>query len=133
MGCGRTGARIAAALAGEGDSVTVIERDPKQVAGLPQSLVDDGAITIVNGDGTATGALRQAEIEEADVFVAVSGRDTVNGLAAQKAKEIFGVAQVIVRVKDPALGEMYSAHGLEILSTTDAGVSQVVSAVSRNR
>lgn len=133
MGCGRTGSRVAASLAGEGDSVTVVEKVPKQVARLPQSLVDDGTISIVIGDGTTTESLRQAEIEEADVFVAIAGSDTVNGLAAQKAKEIFGVGQVILRVKDPALGEMYTARGLEILSTTDVSVSHVVSSVSRSR
>ena len=133
MGCGRTGSRVAASLAGEGDSVTVIEKAAKQVSRLPQSLVEDGTIAIVNGDGTTTEALRRTEIEEADVFVAIAGSDTVNGLAAQKAKEIFGVGQVILRVKDPALGEMYSALGLEILSTTDVSVSHVVSSVSRSR
>lgn len=133
MGCGRTGSRVAASLAGDGDVVTVIEKDPKQVARLPQSLVEDGTISFVSGDGTTAEALHQAEIEEADVFVAIAGSDTVNGLAAQKAKEIFGVSQVILRVKDPALGEMYSALGLEILSTTDVSVSQVVSSVAKSR
>ena len=83
--------------------------------------------------GATTHALRQAEIEEADTFVAIAGSDTLNGLAAQKAQEIFGVSQVILRVKDPALGEMYSELGLEILSTTDVSVSQVVSSVAKSR
>ena len=71
--------------------MTIIEKSLKQLARLPQSLVEDGTISFVNGDGATTHALRQAEIEEADTFVAITGSDTLNGLAAQKAQEIFGV------------------------------------------
>lgn len=133
MGCGRTGLRVAVSLAGEGDRVTVIETEPAQIARLPQSLVDGGAITVVNGDGTTSEALAQAEIEEADIFIAVSGRDAVNGLAAQKAKEIYGVGKVIARVKDTSLAELYSALGLEIVCTTDLGVQRILGALSEAR
>ncbi len=133
MGCGRTGAQVAASLAGDGDQVVVIEKDVAQVARLPQSLVDEGSVTVVDGDGTTSETLARAEIEEADVFVAVTGQDTVNGLAAHKAKEIYSVGKVILRVKDPELGELYSSLGFEVLSTTDLGARQIIGSVSEIR
>ena len=133
MGCGRTGSRVATSLVGEGDRVFVIESDLSQVGRLPQSLVDEGAITVVNGDGTTSETLAQAEIEEADIFIAVSGRDTVNGLAAQKAKEIYGVGKALARIRDPALAELYSLLGIDVIGTTDLTVHQIVGTVAEER
>ena len=133
MGCGRTGARIATSLATEGDRVVVIERDRRQLGRLPSSLIDEGLVTVVEGDGTTSQALTRAEIEEADIFVAVSGQDTVNGLAAQKARGLFGVNKVVVRVRDPSLAGLYEAFGLDVLSTTEVAVERIMDSISSAR
>ena len=133
MGYGHTGSSLAVRMVGGGDTVVVIEAQKKIIESLPRSVVDDGRISIVEGDGTNSDVLRRAEIEDADVFIAVSGSDTVNGLAGQKVKEIFGVSQVIVKVKNRVLAEIYEERGMTTLGTTEIYVNHVLKLVTRSR
>lgn len=133
MGYGHTGSSLAARMISDGDTVVVIEAQQRIVESLPRGVVDDGRMSIVEGDGTNSEVLRQAEIEDADVFIAVSGSDTLNGLAGQKVKEIFGVSQVIVKVKNRVLAEIYEERGMTTLSTTEIGVNHVLELVMKSR
>lgn len=131
LGCGRTGSAIASSLAADGDRVRVIDREPKQFDRLPPSMVEDGTIGVVNGDGTLSDVLRRAEVEDADLFIALTGHDTINAMAAQKVKQVFEVDQVIMRVKDPSLAELYTSLGLSVYCPTEAAVSHIIESISR--
>jgi trk system potassium uptake protein TrkA len=50
--------------------------------------------------------------------VAVTSGDNTNVMAAQVAKEIFGVPKVICRVDDPLREEIYRSLGLETICAT---------------
>ena len=119
MGCGRSGSTLAERMASANHRVFVIEPDRRNLARLPRSLVDSGAITVVEGDGTNSEALLAAEIEDADVFIAVSGRDTLNGLAAQKVKNYYRKRHVVCRVKDEDLRRMYESAGIATVNPTE--------------
>lgn len=114
MGCGRVGALVATTLWSEGHQVLVMDADSETLRRLPPDLQD----TAVVGDGTLEDDLRKAGIEEADGFVAVSGRDTSNLMAAQMAKHVFRIKKVVCRVNDPARYEIYTGLGLEVVSPT---------------
>ena len=120
-------------FAAEGDQVTLIENDRVQLERLPESMSENGSVRIIDGDGTLSETLARAQTEDADLFISVTGHDTVNGLAAQKAKLVFEVGQVIARVRDPSLAELYSSLGLGIYCPTDAAVSTIVDSVARER
>jgi trk system potassium uptake protein TrkA len=70
------------------------------------------------GNGFDLGLLRQAGIEKADAFCAVTNGDNTNLISAQVAKKIFNVPKVIARVYDPQRAHIYTALGLDIISGT---------------
>lgn len=125
MGSGRIGARVASSLATDGHEVSIIEPSRMQVMNLPRSQVDNGSIRLVIGDGSGAVALLEAGIEDADVFLALSGDDALNGLAAQKAKTVYRTRRVVCRVKDEGLRELYTSLGITVTSPTTL-VSDVI-------
>ena len=114
MGCGRVGARLASLLDLEGHPVTILDTDAYSFRRLPP---DFGGTALV-GNGTDQEYLKQAGIEEADAFVAVTQGDNRNVMASQIAKHIFGVPKVVCRIYDPLRRELYNALGIEALSPT---------------
>jgi len=117
MGCGRVGAQLAALLDEEGHKVTVIDREPYSFRRLPANFQG----TALVGDGTDEDLLKQAGIEEADAFVAVTQGDNRNVMAAQIARHIFDVPKVACRIYDPLREELYHTLGLETISPTTVG------------
>jgi trk system potassium uptake protein TrkA len=114
MGCGRVGARLATLLDIEGHSVTVLDTDAYSFRRLPPEF--DG--TALVGNGVDQEALKQAGIEEADAFVAVTQGDNRNVMATQIAKHIFDVPKVVCRIYDPLRRELYNTLGVEAFSPT---------------
>ena len=82
MGCGRIGSHIATTLWRHNHQVTVMDTEPESFLLLPPEMVEQDGTTLV-GDGTLEDDLHLAGIDEAEVFVAVSVRDSRNALAAQ--------------------------------------------------
>lgn len=118
LGCGRVGSGLAEKLAAEGHQVTVIEQDREAFRRLSP---DFPGVQVV-GLGIDEDVLRRAGIEQADAFVAAAPDDNMNIMAAQVAKEIFGVPRVIARVFDPQRQEIYQSLGLETISSTALAV-----------
>ena len=114
MGCGRVGARLASLLDIEGHSVTILDTDAYSFRRLPS---DFGGTALV-GNGIDQENLKQAGIEEADAFVAVTQGDNRNVMAAQIARYIFNVPKVICRIYDPLRRELYNSLGIDALSPT---------------
>jgi len=121
LGCGRTGAQLAKALAGEGHQVAVIDRRSAAF----KRLGPDFAGQMVLGTGIDEDILRRAGIEQADAFVAVTNGDNTNVMAAQVAKEIFGVRRVICRIYDPLREEIYRTLGLDTICPTLWGATRI--------
>ena len=96
MGCGKVGSELALTLTGDGHSVAVIDKLHKA---LEQGSEELDVLT-GEGDGVDTSVLREAGIESADVFIAVSASDELNILASLIAKQISNV-ETIARVRNP--------------------------------
>jgi len=127
LGCGRVGAYLARTLAGEGHEVAVIDENRPAFARLDPDFPGK----VVVGTGIDEDVLRQAGIEQADAFVAVTDGDNTNVMAAQVAKDIFGVARVICRIYDPLREEIYRALGLETICPTLWGANQIKGILER--
>lgn len=108
MGCGRVGARVASNLANHGHEVSVIDTDSRAFKRLPLGFSGN---TII-GTGIDEDVLRSAGIEDAAAFVAVTNGDNRNIMAAQVAKVIFKVPEVICRIYDPVREDTYRRLGL---------------------
>lgn len=114
VGCGRVGSQLATLLSAEGHNVVIIDIDSSAFRRL--GTVFNG-MTIV-GNGFDEEVLREAGIEKADAFAALSDLDNTNIMAAQVAKRIFKVPRVIARLYNPERAPTYQKLGLEIICGT---------------
>ena len=112
-GCGRSGSTLARML-GKEHHVTVIDRTSDAFRRLGKGFKGG---TLV-GQGTDMDILKRAGIEKADVFVAVTDGDNRNIMAAQIAKEVFGVGTVLCRIYDPSRAAAYQELGIQTYCTT---------------
>jgi len=53
--------------------------------------------------------LKEAGIEFADAFAAVTNSDNINVMSAQLAKQVFGVPRTLARLDDPGRADSYRA------------------------
>jgi trk system potassium uptake protein TrkA len=113
MGCGRVGATLAHNLEAHGHTVAVVDQDPAAFRRLGSQF--EG--TTVTGVGFDRDTLREAGIEDAYAFAAVSSGDNSNILAARVARETFGVGHVVARIYDPQRAEVYQRLGIPTVAT----------------
>ncbi|MFU8850678.1 potassium channel family protein [Micromonospora sp. SL1-18] len=113
MGCGRVGSTLAHSLESRGHSVAVIDQDADAFRRLGP---DFGGIT-VTGAGFDGEVLREAGIERADAFAAVSSGDNSNIISARLARETFGVSRVAARIYDPRRAQVYERLGIPTVAT----------------
>ena len=114
VGCGRTGAFLAELLDQGGDTVSIVDIERSAFSRLPSNFKG----TPVLGSGTDMDILRQAGIESAAAFLALTQGDNRNLMAAQIAKKIFGVGQVFAKVNDPVRASTYRGQGIYTFSRT---------------
>jgi len=114
VGCGRVGATLAGLLDGEGHSVTVVDVERASFAHLPAGFKG----TTFLGNGTDLDVLRQVGVDRVDAVLTMTEGDNRNLMAAQIAKEIFGVKKVLAKVNDPIRAEIYRAKGITTFSRT---------------
>jgi trk system potassium uptake protein TrkA len=122
MGCGRVGSELAARLEGRGHSVAVI--DKREIAF--RMLRFDFRGTKVHGYGFDEDVLREAGIERAGAFAAVSNGDNSNIVAARLAREKFEVPIVVARIYDPRRAEIYQRLGIPTVATVKWTTDQVM-------
>ena len=115
MGCGRVGGKLASMFDAAGHKVTVLDLDAYSFRRLPATFSGTALI----GNGTDEEMLRKAGIENADAFIALTQGDNRNVMAAQIAKHVFKVPQVICRIYDPLRKDIYEQLGLESISPTE--------------
>lgn len=104
-GCGRVGSDLAVTLAEEGHDVSVIDDRSDTFRRLGGTF--NGTMHV--GSAYDVRALRDAGIEFAHAFVAVTSSDNANMMAVQLARSVFGVTKTIARLDDPARVEAYRA------------------------
>jgi trk system potassium uptake protein len=114
MGCGRIGSRLANMLDSEGHEVAIIDR----VQEAFKRLSPDFKGRTVLGTGIDEDVLKQAGIEAADAFVAVTTEDNPNIMASQIAKHVFNVPEVLCRIYDPVREDTYHLLGLDTICPT---------------
>ena len=113
MGCGRVGSTLAHSLEAQGHDVAVVDQDETAFRRLGATF--EGRR--VTGVGFDRDTLRDAGIEEAFAFAAVSSGDNSNILAARVARETFGVENVVARIYDPGRAEIYQRLGIPTVAT----------------
>ncbi|MCR9128284.1 MAG: Trk system potassium transporter TrkA [Alphaproteobacteria bacterium] len=110
-GAGRVGYGIARELAGEGNSVTVVDWSQELIDRITTDLDVRGVV----GHGSHPDVLERAGIRDADLIVAVTYSDETNMVACQVAHSLFETPTRIARVRaqsylDKRWGDLFS-HG----------------------
>ncbi|MCD8077443.1 MAG: Trk system potassium transporter TrkA [Lachnospiraceae bacterium] len=96
VGCGKVGYTLARQLNGEGHDITVIEPSAERIQSVSGSL----DVQMVNGSGTSVRTLREANVEEADLLIAVTDQDEVNLLSCLIAEKTSH-CRTVARVRNP--------------------------------
>lgn len=121
VGCGRVGARLGVQMSAEGHDVIVIDKIPDSFKRLGHGF---GGRTLV-GIGFDPDVLREAGIERADAFAAVTNGDNSNFIAATVARDTFRVPQVVARIYDPQREAIYRELGIRTISSTSWAVNTI--------
>ena len=122
MGCGRVGVSLAHTLDNAGHTVAVIDQDERAFRRLRHTF----AGRKVTGVGFDRATLKQAGIEEAYAFAAVSSGDNSNILATRVARETFHVPHVVARIYDPGRAEIYQRLGIPTVAAVRWSADQVL-------
>ena len=110
VGAGATGSYLAKKLSMEGQDVVVIENDAERAAEA-QAEID---CLVINGNGASAETLKQAGTAEADLLIAVSSSDAVNGRACAAGTRL-GIPRKVARVEDPQLKAEVEALGVDLV------------------
>lgn len=114
VGCGRVGSQLATFLSEEGHDVAIIDKKADSFRRLGSTF---NGLTI-KGLGFDQDILREAGIEKADVFAAVTDLDNTNMMAVEVATKIFDVPRAIARLYNPNRSLTYQKLGLEFICGT---------------
>ena len=133
VGAGNLGSSLARKLSDLGHRITIIEKDPKSVSLLPRGRVDSGVMTVIHRDGSTGVAMIEAGIANADVFIAATGKDSLNGLAAQRAKTIFRVEEVMTAVKGEGAKTLYESLGITTINKASLAGDRLVNLLTEEK
>jgi len=122
MGCGRVGSTLAHILEAQGHSVAIIDQDREAFRKLRSGFKGKRVV----GSGFDQDVLREAGIEEADGFAAVSSGDNSNVISARVVRESFGVERVVARIYDPRRAEVYQRLGIPTVATVRWTADQIL-------
>ena len=108
MGGGKVGFNLASFLISDGLDVTLIESNES----LYNNIASELDALVIFGNGTDIKTLEEANIKDADVFVAATGHDESNLMACVLVKE-YNVPKIIARVNDHSHEATYKKIGVD--------------------
>ncbi|MDR1819397.1 MAG: TrkA family potassium uptake protein [Methanobrevibacter sp.] len=127
MGAGRVGIALAEFLIENGNDVTIIENEEGDCSKAAMEL----DAMVICGTGTDTKILEEANISEADFFVAATGNDDTNLLSCILAKK-YGTAKVISRVSNLDHEDAFKEVGIDkVISPELAAAGFLEKTISR--
>jgi trk system potassium uptake protein len=118
IGCGRVGSTLARRLRDEGWTVCAIDQNEDALARLGEDWLGE----FVVGHGMDADVLERGGIAHADAVIVATNGDNTNLVAAQVAKQGYGVPHVAVRIADPARADVYAGHGFTVISPTKIAI-----------
>ena len=127
VGAGHDGAYLAERLVAEGQDVVVIEVEEAKAAAL-QDRMD---ALVITGNGASPSVQKEAGVDAAGLFLAVSDRDGTNVMACHTAKNL-GAARTVARVEDPDLREVSPGLGVDVVIDARESVAREAAALVRH-
>ena len=109
VGCGRLGLGVAKALSDKGIKVKLIDNDPERALIAAEQMHN---VLVFKGDATDSETLKEAGVESADYFIALTGDDENNVLSALLAKNL-GAKRTTVLYTKPDYIDVIEAIGVD--------------------
>jgi trk system potassium uptake protein TrkA len=119
VGGGRVGLNLSQSLIREGINVTIIESEYSK----SEEIAEQTDAMVIHGDATSIQVLEDADINDADVFVAATGKDSINLLASVLCQNYENVTKIIARVNDLAHVNAFKKVGIDITVSPESTVA----------
>jgi len=126
VGGGRVGRGLAERLEDRGENVVIVDSDQAVI-----ETARNAGFTAHHGDGTDTGVLRAAGVENAKIVAAATPNDDANLLIAQLTNSKYDVETVIARVNTPDNVDAFEELGVRAISANDAIAHEMDNAIER--
>ena len=110
VGAGRIGYNLAKNMV-ENHDITIIEKD-KATCNKVDGVLD---CYVIQGTGTNTKILEEADVSNSDFFVAATGNDEVNLLSSVYAKE-HGVKKIVSRLNNTDHEEIFNKLNIRVVN-----------------
>ena len=102
----------------------IIINDDRDIA---NHLAKSSKLPVIFGDFTKVGTLKEANIQGADLFIALGHRDSDNYVGCLHARKEFGVKKCICVVQNPKNVEVFKELGLDsVISSIETLVSSIL-------
>lgn len=122
VGGGKLGYYLTKTLLSFKHKIVVIE----PLKELCEKIANELNIPVLIGDGTNLDSLSEAEVDKADFFIAVTGRDEDNLIACQLAKRNFGAKRTISRVNNPKNITCFERLGVDIAVSSTSIIADMI-------
>ncbi|HEY9900712.1 MAG TPA: NAD-binding protein [Pantanalinema sp.] len=130
VGCGRLGASLAIRLATEGHEVVILDHLREN---FHLNLPRDFKGKTIAGMEIDEAILRRAGIARAKAVICVARDENTNMMAADVARLMFNVQNVIVRIDQPNLVEAYRQGGFEVISPISMATSALEASLLKGK
>ena len=122
VGGGKVGYYLVKTLVNKGHDVCLIEQSQETC----QRFAEEFSILAINGNGTSRTYLEQANVGQAAVLAAVTGKDEVNLVVCQMAKRHFAVNRTIARVNNPKNSAVFQRLGVGVTVSSTSIISDLI-------
>jgi trk system potassium uptake protein TrkA len=101
VGGGRVGLRTAVLLRDRAHRVVVVEQDERRC----EEIVDEYVATVIEGDATRPGVLKQADLDRTDAVLAMTGHTGTNLAVCLAVDRLASHVQTVMRADRPRVEE----------------------------
>ncbi|MBN2101840.1 MAG: NAD-binding protein [Candidatus Aenigmarchaeota archaeon] len=127
VGGGKVGEALSKLLIKEKHDIVLIEKDEKRAEALAEKL----DALVLHGDGSEASILKDANLEESDAIIAMTGDDKTNLMVCELAKS-SKVSNIVARINDTSNEGVFMKIGISsIINTTNSAVLDFKKAIER--
>jgi len=112
LGGGQVGSSLAKILTDDGNDITLVDIN----SSVLEDLQEDNDIKTIHGNASSPSILEQAELNDCDILIAITGSDEVNLVSCHLAKKMFNVPIVIARLRNSEFQVSTSGFDLDLFS-----------------
>ncbi len=127
IGCGRVGAVLANRLDEEGHEVVVLDRNQQAFRRLSEKFSGERIV----GNGLVEEFIRPTLEKKTDMLFAMTDKDNINLMIAQRVKLNFKLAKVIAVVHDSILSGIYKELSVQTVCPTDLVIKDLMQTIQQ--